>query len=37
MIGWGACLWLCFFNEWNILPPPLLNLSVYFERYRQEY
>jgi len=23
--------------EWQILPQPLLNLSVYFERYRQEY
>jgi len=23
--------------EWNILSQPLLNLSVYFERYRQEY
>jgi Fic family protein len=25
------------FCEWDILPQPLLNLSVYFERYRQEY
>ena len=25
------------FTEWKILPQPLLNLSVYFERYRQEY
>jgi len=24
-------------GEWNLLPQPLLNLSVYFERYRQEY
>jgi len=24
-------------REWNILPQPLLNLSAYFERYRQEY
>ena len=23
--------------EWNLLPQPLLNLSAYFERYRQEY
>jgi len=25
------------FNEWNVLSQPLLNLSAYFERYRQEY
>jgi Fic family protein len=24
-------------REWNILPQPLLNLSAYFEHYRQEY
>jgi Fic family protein len=25
------------FHEWNILSQPLLNLSAYFERHRQEY
>lgn len=24
-------------REWGVLPQPLLNLSAYFERYRQEY
>jgi Fic family protein len=24
-------------REWNVLLQPLLNLSAYFERYRQEY
>jgi Fic family protein len=33
----GRLLMALFFTEWNILPQPLLNLSVYFERYRQEY
>ena len=33
----GRLLMALLFTEWNILPQPLLNLSVYFERYRQEY
>jgi len=33
----GRLLLALLFTEWNILPQPLLNLSVYFERYRQEY
>ena len=33
----GRLLIALFFTEWNILSQPLLNLSVYFERYRQEY
>jgi Fic family protein len=33
----GRLLIVLLFTEWNILPQLLLNLSVYFERYRQEY
>lgn len=33
----GRLLMPLLFAEWNLLPQPLLNLSVYFERYRQEY
>ncbi len=33
----GRLLTILLFCEWNLLPQPLLNLSVYFERYRQEY
>ncbi len=33
----GRLLMALLFTEWNILSQPLLNLSVYFERYRQEY
>ncbi len=33
----GRLLMALLFTEWKILPQPLLNLSVYFERYRQEY
>lgn len=33
----GRLLMALLFAEWRILPQPLLNLSVYFERYRQEY
>ena len=33
----GRLLMALLFVEWKILPQPLLNLSVYFERYRQEY
>ena len=33
----GRLLMALLFTEWNVLPQPLLNLSVYFERYRQEY
>ena len=33
----GRLLMALLLTEWNILPQPLLNLSVYFERYRQEY
>jgi len=33
----GRLLIALLFAEWELLPQPLLNLSVYFERYRQEY
>ena len=33
----GRLLMILLFREWNVLTQPLLNLSVYFERYRQEY
>jgi Fic family protein len=33
----GRSLMILLLGEWNLLPQPLLNLSVYFERYRQEY
>lgn len=33
----GRLLMALLFAGWNLLPQPLLNLSVYFERYRQEY
>lgn len=33
----GRLLLALLLAEWNILSQPLLNLSVYFERYRQEY
>lgn len=33
----GRLLVALLFTEWNILPQPLLNLSVYFECYRQEF
>jgi Fic family protein len=33
----GRLLMALLLTKWNILPQPLLNLSVYFERYRQEY
>lgn len=33
----GRLLIILLFCEWKLLPQPLLNLSVYFERYRQEY
>jgi Fic family protein len=33
----GRLLMILLLCEWGILPQPLLNLSVYFERYRQEY
>ena len=33
----GRLLMMLLFNEWNVLSQPLLNLSAYFERYRQEY
>ena len=33
----GRLLMILLFCEWNLLSQPLLNLSVYFERYRQEY
>ena len=33
----GRLLMALLFTEWNILSQPLLNLSVYFERYRQDY
>jgi Fic family protein len=33
----GRVLMALLLAEWQILPQPLLNLSVYFERYRQEY
>ena len=33
----GRLLIILLLYEWKLLPQPLLNLSVYFERYRQEY
>ena len=33
----GRLLIALLFAEWRLLPRPLLNLSEYFERYRQEY
>lgn len=33
----GRLLVILLLREWNVLPHPLLNLSAYFERYRQEY
>lgn len=33
----GRLLMALIFAEWGVLSQPLLNLSVYFERYRQEY
>lgn len=33
----GRLLIALLFAEWGMLDQPLLNLSVYFERYRQEY
>jgi Fic family protein len=33
----GRLLMVLLFCEWGLLPQPLLNLSVYFEHYRQEY
>ena len=33
----GRLLIMLLFHEWNILSQPLLNLSAYFERHRQEY
>jgi len=33
----GRLLMMLLFHEWNVLSQPLLNLSAYFERYRQEY
>jgi Fic family protein len=33
----GRLLMALLLAEWNILPQPLLNLSAYFERFRQEY
>jgi len=33
----GRLLMVLLLREWDILPQPLLNLSVYFEHYRQEY
>lgn len=33
----GRLLIAFLFAEWRVLPHPFLNLSVYFERYRQEY
>jgi Fic family protein len=33
----GRLLMALLLAEWQVLPQPLLNLSVYFERYRQEY
>jgi Fic family protein len=33
----GRLLIMLLFHEWNVLSQPLLNLSAYFERYRQEY
>ena len=33
----GRLLIVLLFCEWGLLEQPLLNMSVYFERYRQEY
>ena len=33
----GRLLIMLLLREWGVLPQPLLNLSAYFERYRQEY
>ena len=33
----GRLLVILLLREWDVLPQPLLNLSAYFERYRQEY
>ena len=33
----GRLLIILLLCEWELLPQPLLNLSVYFEHYRQEY
>lgn len=33
----GRLLLVLLLREWDILPQPILNLSAYFERYRQEY
>jgi len=33
----GRLLLVLMLREWGVLPQPLLNLSAYFERYRQEY
>lgn len=33
----GRLLMVLLLREWQILPQPILNLSAYFERYRQEY
>ncbi len=33
----GRSLMILLLGEWNLLSQPLLNLSVYFEHYRQEY
>lgn len=33
----GRSLVVLLLGEWELLPQPLLSLSVYFERYRQEY
>lgn len=33
----GRLLMIVLMHEWGLLPQPLLNLSVYFERYRQQY
>ena len=33
----GRLLILLLLHEWNVLPQPLLNLSVFFEARRQEY
>lgn len=33
----GRLIIMLLFHEWNVLSQPLLNLSAYFEHYRQEY
>lgn len=33
----GRLLIMLLLHEWQLLPQPLLNLSAYFEHYRQEY